>query len=148
MCANQKCILPPKIGVAPSLCVEYYLLVILHPRKFNTLGKGSAGSRTQKELIHWVKGQQVQELYLTSAFLAITQNTLDAANISPFLMLSRLFVGGHSAGGHLSACMLYTDWSRYGLETQPFSGTILLSGLYDLVPIQRSIVNEPLHLTE
>ena len=57
-------------------------------------------------------------------------------------------MGGHSAGGHLSACMLYTDWTQYGMETQPFSGAILLSGIYDLGPIQKSVVNEPLNLTE
>ena len=60
----------------------------------------------------------------------------------------RLFVGGHSAGGHLAACMLYTDWNQYGIETPPFSGAILLSGIYDLLPIERSVVNQPLSLTQ
>ena len=57
-------------------------------------------------------------------------------------------MGGHSAGGHLSACMLYSDWLKYGIDTQPFSGAILLSGLHDLGPIQRCHMNDPLQLTE
>lgn len=63
-------------------------------------------------------------------------------------VVHRLFVGGHSAGGHLTACMLYTDWHRYGIDTQPLSGAILLSGIYDLSPIRRSSVNRPLNLTK
>ena len=55
---------------------------------------------------------------------------------------------GHSAGGHLSATMLYTDWSQYGIDTQPLSGAILLSGIYDLTPLQRSYVNDDLKFTQ
>ena len=61
---------------------------------------------------------------------------------------SRIFVGGHSAGGHLAACMLDTDWSQYGIKTCPFVGAVMLSGVYELGPIQRTYVNEPLQLSE
>lgn len=46
-------------------------------------------------------------------------------------------VSGHSAGGHLAAMLLATDWSRYGqgLPLQPFSHALLLSPLSDLAPI-------------
>ena len=61
----------------------------------------------------------------------------------------RLFVGGHSAGGHLSACVMFTDWSEYGVKKeQPLSGAVLLSGIYDLQPLLTTSVNEPLNLTQ
>jgi len=59
-----------------------------------------------------------------------------------------LVVSGHSAGGHLAACMLYTEWRRYGVETQPLCGAVLMSGVYDLDPIHKTTVNNPLNLTE
>ena len=59
-----------------------------------------------------------------------------------------LHVCGHSAGGHLAACMMYTDWPKYGVASQPLSGALLLSGIYNLDPIQRSHVDRPLKLTE
>ena len=61
----------------------------------------------------------------------------------------RIFVGGHSAGAHLAACMLVTDWLQYGMKTPaPFAGAVLLSGIYDLAPIQKTYVNDPIQLTE
>ena len=47
----------------------------------------------------------------------------------------RIVVGGHSAGGHLTA-MLYTmDWADAGLAREPFIGGISLSGVHDLAPL-------------
>ena len=62
----------------------------------------------------------------------------------------RVFVCGHSAGAHLAACLLYTDWSKYGLPPSPapLAGAVLLSGMYDLAPIRQSCVNDSLKLTE
>ena len=34
------------------------------------------------------------------------------------------------------------------METNPFSGAVLMSGMYDLEPVQRSYVNDALQLTE
>ncbi|HJQ17428.1 MAG TPA: alpha/beta hydrolase fold domain-containing protein [Allosphingosinicella sp.] len=49
---------------------------------------------------------------------------------------NRIFVGGASAGAHLSAHLLTLDWSAYGLPKMPFKGGILLSTVYDLTPIK------------
>jgi arylformamidase len=51
----------------------------------------------------------------------------------------RLSVAGHSAGGHLAA-MCAVDAPAHALVT--------LSGLHDLVPVQRSFVNEWLNIDE
>ncbi len=62
---------------------------------------------------------------------------------------ARLFVSGHSAGGHITGMMLATDWpAQDGLPANAIKGATGISGLYDLEPIRLSHVNEPLGLTE
>jgi len=48
-----------------------------------------------------------------------------------------LFACGHSAGGHLAAMLLATDWPawRPGLPAGLIAGAICISGLYDLRPL-------------
>ncbi len=50
---------------------------------------------------------------------------------------NRIHVAGHSAGGHLAAMMCCADWSIYGqdLPKQVIRSAVLISGLYDLVPL-------------
>jgi arylformamidase len=59
---------------------------------------------------------------------------------------ARLVVGGHSAGGHLSAMMFATDWTRYGLATPPIAGGVSLSGVHDLAPMVHFSYNSDLKL--
>jgi len=47
----------------------------------------------------------------------------------------RIVVAGHSAGGHLAAMMLATDWSAHGLARYPVAGAVTLSGVHDLAPM-------------
>lgn len=51
---------------------------------------------------------------------------------------SRIFVSGHSSGGHLTSCVLVTDWSVYGLSASPLSGALCCSGMYELEPVRLS----------
>lgn len=62
----------------------------------------------------------------------------------------RITISGHSAGGHLVAIIIATDWSRFGGSGEGFdpqlAGAVSLSGLYDLEPIRLSYLNADLHL--
>ena len=64
---------------------------------------------------------------------------------------SRLFVAGHSAGGHLTAmamCALWPAWDP-DLPADLVKGGVAISGLYDLEPIMHaSFLNVDLKLTE
>ncbi|WP_237478087.1 alpha/beta hydrolase [Lichenibacterium dinghuense] len=53
---------------------------------------------------------------------------------------------GHSAGGHLTAMLLATDWRARGLAADAVSGGCAVSGLFDLEPLIATKVNLPLGL--
>jgi arylformamidase len=59
----------------------------------------------------------------------------------------RLFVSGHSAGGHLVAMLFTTDWTAFGLPPTVIRAGCGFSGLYDLEPIRLCFLNETLQLT-
>ncbi len=48
---------------------------------------------------------------------------------------ARIVVGGHSAGGHLTAMMYAADWRAAGFAAPPFCAGVSLSGLHDLRPL-------------
>lgn len=51
----------------------------------------------------------------------------------------RIFIAGHSSGGHLGGCTLVTDWTKdFGLPANLLKGAVLLSGMYDLTPVALS----------
>lgn len=55
----------------------------------------------------------------------------------------RIFVGGSSAGGHLTGMMISRNWQNsYGVPNDVIKGGLPISGLFDLEPIAKSFVNE------
>lgn len=59
-----------------------------------------------------------------------------------------LIAAGHSAGGHLAVELAATDWGSRGLERNPISGVLAVSGVYDLVPLLKTPLNDKLRLDE
>ncbi len=59
-----------------------------------------------------------------------------------------LVVSGHSAGGHLAACMLATDWTAVDalLPRDLVASAFAVSGLFDLGPLVETSINRALHL--
>ena len=60
----------------------------------------------------------------------------------------RLFVSGHSAGGHLTAMMMATDWPAMdvALPKDLIRGGVSISGLFDLAPLIATSMNRNLGL--
>ena len=61
----------------------------------------------------------------------------------------RMLVYGHSAGGHLAACMVATDWpSLYPKAPADLvPAGYAISGLFDLAPLLKTSMNQDLKLT-
>jgi arylformamidase len=59
-----------------------------------------------------------------------------------------LVISGHSAGGHLAACMLATDWAAYdaSLPRDLVVAAYAISGLFDLGPLVGTSINDALGL--
>jgi arylformamidase len=60
----------------------------------------------------------------------------------------RLTASGHSAGGHLAACLVATDWRARALDipVNLVSAGLSISGLFDLAPLIATSMNEALKL--
>ena len=61
-----------------------------------------------------------------------------------------LVISGHSAGGHLAACMLATDWPSLdpSLPAELVVAAYSISGLFDLVPLVGTSINTALQLDQ
>ncbi|OLD96466.1 MAG: hypothetical protein AUG80_13685 [Candidatus Rokubacteria bacterium 13_1_20CM_4_68_9] len=60
----------------------------------------------------------------------------------------RITISGHSAGGHLVAMLMATDWAAFGgLPPDLVKAGCGISGLYDLDPIRLCYLNDVLGLT-
>lgn len=57
----------------------------------------------------------------------------------------RLVVAGHSAGGHLAAMLVATDWAARGLPAA-VAGAVAVSGVFDLEPLIQVSFNSDLKL--
>lgn len=57
-----------------------------------------------------------------------------------------IYVTGHSAGGHLAAMALATDWQLHDLSSAAVAGGYAFSGLFDLVPLISTTINVALRL--
>ena len=59
---------------------------------------------------------------------------------------NRIHVSGHSAGGHLTGMMLATDWAQLGLPPAPIVSGTPISGVFDLLPILETSINDDVRL--
>lgn len=59
---------------------------------------------------------------------------------------TRISLSGHSAGAHLVAEILATDWPARGIDPAVVTGATLISGIFDPAPAIRTTVNAELHL--
>ena len=61
-----------------------------------------------------------------------------------------LVVSGHSAGAHLAACLLATDWRAFdrSLPEELVTAAYAISGLFDLRPLVKTSINNALKLDD
>jgi len=61
----------------------------------------------------------------------------------------RLYIGGHSSGGHLCGVALVTDWRKdFSLPETIVKGGVCMSGMYDMKPVRLSKRGQYVHFTD
>jgi arylformamidase len=62
----------------------------------------------------------------------------------------RIVVSGHSAGGHLTAMMMATDWSTFadGLPSNLVAAGLPISGIYDVEAVRLTPLNDLVRMDE
>jgi len=61
----------------------------------------------------------------------------------------RLYISGHSSGGHLAGVLLITDWQKdFGLPPNVIKGGVCASGMYDLKPVRLSARSSYIKFTD
>jgi arylformamidase len=61
----------------------------------------------------------------------------------------RVYVSGHSSGGHLAGVVLTTDWGKdFGLPRDTVKGVVCCSGMFDLKPVRLSKRSEYVKFTD
>jgi arylformamidase len=62
---------------------------------------------------------------------------------------NRIYVSGHSSGGHLAGTTLITDWQKdFGVPDNVIKGALLSSGMYDLKPVRLSARSNYVRFTD
>jgi arylformamidase len=62
---------------------------------------------------------------------------------------ARLYVGGHSSGGHLCGVVLVTDWQKeFGLPPDIIKGGLCMSGMYEMKPVALSVRSNYVKFTD
>ena len=61
---------------------------------------------------------------------------------------ARVYIGGHSSGGHLCGVALITDWPEFGLPETAVKGGLCMSGMYEMDPVRISWRREFVHFTD
>jgi arylformamidase len=52
---------------------------------------------------------------------------------------NKIYIGGHSSGGHLCGVALVTDWQKdHGVPADIVKGGLCMSGMYDMKPVRLS----------
>lgn len=78
----------------------------------------------------------------TRGALAWLHEHAGAYNADP----ERIHVAGHSAGGHLTAMLMTTDWPARGQPARLLRGGCAISGLFDLAPLIQTSINADIRL--
>jgi len=61
----------------------------------------------------------------------------------------RIYVGGHSSGGHLCGVALVTQWQKeFGIPDTAIKGGLCMSGMYDLAPVRLSWRRDYVNFTD
>ena len=144
-----------KLDIYPSVNPSSKTLVFIHggywqrfeKRDFQFIAKAFQGYGLTTVLLEYPLAPE----FSIDQMVASCRQALDwlVHNISAYHGdPSQIYLSGHSAGAHLAAMLLTTDWKPFNLKTDLIKGVCLISGIFNLLPIQLSDINNTLHLSK
>jgi arylformamidase len=113
----------------------------LHPRDFSSLAHGLNAHGVTVALVGY-------DLCPDVGIADIVAQTERACLFLWDRFRKRMLVHGHSAGGHLAAAMLATDWRTHGAPADLVPAAMSISGLFDLAPMLAISMNADFKLDE
>jgi arylformamidase len=127
------------------------LVLFIHGGYWQALDKASFSHIAAGAVAH---GAVVAVMGYTLCPATTVEGIVDEARAAASLLVRRfgrpVTAAGHSAGGHLAAALLASDWSGLAGELggAPVPAAMPISGLFDLVPLVATSVNAKLGLDE
>jgi arylformamidase len=126
---------------------EVPLALFIHGGYWQALDKNFVSHLAQGLLAHGVAVAVPSYDLCPHATLAeITEQLRAAAAFLHARHGRKLLATGHSAGGHLAAMLLATDWRAHGLPADLVSAALPISGVFDLVPLVSTSMNAAIRL--
>lgn len=115
----------------------------LHPREFSQVAAGPNPHGVTVAIAGY-------DLCPTVSIATITEQMRAACLFLWRRYKQRIMVFGHSAGGHLAACMLATEWKALDASAPNdlVPAAYAISGLFDLAPLTQITPNADLKLTD
>ena len=123
------------------------LVLFIHGGYWQRNDRGGSSHFAQGLLAHGVAvAMPSYDLCPAVTLAALVGQVRDAAAFLAGRGARGMLASGHSAGGHLAAMLLATDWAARGLPADTIAGALPISGLFDLLPLLHTSVNEALGL--
>ncbi len=129
--------------------IDAPLLMFIHGGYWRSLDRASFSHLAKGANAHGVTVALPSYRLCPAVSMDEIVDDLRAAALALWKRFGRRFaVAGHSAGGHLTACLVGTDWTRID-PSRPRDMTTAgysVSGLFDLAPLTRVSVNADLRM--
>ena len=133
----------------PGLDRTCHIALFVHGGYWAMLDRSMFGHLAAGLVAHGVAvAMPSYDLCPTVTLATLVEQVRDAAGFVSRRHGRNLLAIGHSAGGHLAAMLLATDWPARGLPPATVRAALPISGLFDLVPLLSTTVNGPLGLDE
>eukprot|EP00079_Xenopus_tropicalis_P030759 XP_012826968.1 PREDICTED: kynurenine formamidase isoform X1 [Xenopus tropicalis] len=130
---------------------SFPLLVYIHGGYWQFLSKEESGFMVPPLVLHGI-GVMVMDYDIAPQGhmdLIVSQVRQSiAVTIQRYPQITGIYLCGHSAGAHLVAMTLCTKWSEYMVKPDIKAGAVLVSGVYDLLPIIHTYVNDALKMSQ
>ncbi|NWI79273.1 KFA formamidase, partial [Dryoscopus gambensis] len=133
----------------PLCCAAFPVLVYIHGGYWQCLSKDESGFAapplvSQGVAVVAVGYDTAPKGHMDAMVLQVRRSLVFLVEQYPGIR--GIYLCGHSAGAHLAAMALATDWTEFQVVPD-IKGAVLVSGVYDLEPILHTYVNDALTMS-